>query len=80
MDNLVSRWSTNAATVPENYVFPEKERPGEINFSTKSVPVIDLAMDDRKSVVQQIMDAGQEYGGFQVICFSYKTCLTAHLR
>jgi len=52
--------------VPENYVFPVHERPGEIHYSTKSVPVIDLAMNDRKSLVQQIMDAGQEYGGFQV--------------
>ena len=38
--------------MPENYVFPVHERPGEIHYSTKSVPVIDLAMNDRKSLVQ----------------------------
>ncbi|KAF3436165.1 hypothetical protein FNV43_RR23257 [Rhamnella rubrinervis] len=67
MENLVSNWS-EAGTLPKSYVFPLGKRPGKVVFPVaKTIPVIDLQKHDRPSTIQQILEAAQHYGLFQVI-------------
>ncbi|KAK8717967.1 hypothetical protein V6N13_045217 [Hibiscus sabdariffa] len=71
MENLVSSWCQNKP-VPESYIFPPETRPGKlINVpGCKTIPVIDLGKaegQDRTDIAQQISNAGEEYGFFQVV-------------
>ncbi|TVU07475.1 hypothetical protein EJB05_46798, partial [Eragrostis curvula] len=54
-------------SVPESYVFPVDKRPGNSASSAAAIPVVDLAGDDQDKIVKQIIDAGKEFGFFQVI-------------
>ncbi|CAN6215893.1 unnamed protein product [Urochloa humidicola] len=54
-------------SVPEAYVLPEHKRPGSSPSSAAAIPVIDLGGDDHDRIVKQIIDAGREFGLFQVI-------------
>ncbi|KAL8089156.1 protein DOWNY MILDEW RESISTANCE 6-like [Apium graveolens] len=70
MEKLVSSWSSGHI-IPEDYIFPLEKRPGE-KFAIpvcKAIPVIDLgkASHDRKDIIQQIINASQKFGFFQVI-------------
>lgn len=69
MEKLVSSWSS-VQNLPEDYIFPVEQRPGE-EFSVpvcKAIPVIDLgeASHDRAGIIQQIINASQDFGFFQV--------------
>ncbi|KAK3026177.1 hypothetical protein RJ639_040564 [Escallonia herrerae] len=70
MLKLVSSWS-NVQSLPEDYVFPRDKRPGEVIAPLcKTIPVINLQdaiANNRNDMVQQIVNASQEYGFFQVI-------------
>lgn len=62
-------------TVPTDYSFPQEDRPGKLPIPVcKTIPVVDLQKATRSSekisIVQQIIEAGQEYGFFQVHFFS----------
>ncbi|KAL9242998.1 hypothetical protein vseg_016940 [Gypsophila vaccaria] len=78
MEKFVSSWS-DGETLPENYIFPPSKRPGKVVVMTsKNVPVIDISKSeglDRSAVVQQIMQASQEYGFFQVINHGVQSAL-----
>lgn len=69
MNNFVYSWS-DGKTLPESYVFPPEKRPGEhLVHVSKNIPVIDLGKAvglHRKEAIQQIIDASQEFGFFQV--------------
>lgn len=72
MEKLVSSWSS-AQIIPEDYIFPVEQRPGQ-EFSIavcEAIPVIDLgkASHDRIDTIQQIINASQKFGIFQV--YSY---------
>ncbi|XP_062220757.1 2'-deoxymugineic-acid 2'-dioxygenase-like [Phragmites australis] len=54
-------------SVPESYVFPEQKRPGSSPCSAAAIPVVDLGGDDHGKIVEQIIDAGREFGFFQVV-------------
>ncbi|CAL4967689.1 unnamed protein product [Urochloa decumbens] len=54
-------------SVPEAYVFPADKRPGSSPSCAGAIPVVDLGGDDPDRIVKQIMDAGREFGFFQVI-------------
>ncbi|KAK2989503.1 hypothetical protein RJ640_019602 [Escallonia rubra] len=70
MLELVSSWS-NVHSLPEDYVFPTDKRPGEVIApACKTIPVINLQDaigNNRNDMIQQILNASQEYGFFQVI-------------
>ncbi|KAL2556914.1 2-oxoglutarate (2OG) and Fe(II)-dependent oxygenase superfamily protein [Forsythia ovata] len=70
MEILMSNW-TDVQSLPKSYVFPPDRRPGENVFPVcKNVPVIDLEKAeglDRVETIQQILNASQEFGFFQVI-------------
>ena len=53
-------------SVPESYVLPADKRPGSLPSSAAAIPVVDLGGDDPDRIVKQIMDAGREFGFFQV--------------
>lgn len=43
MEKLVSSWSINVQSLPENYVLPPGQRPGKLIVPPcKSLPVVDL--------------------------------------
>ncbi|KAH7862519.1 hypothetical protein Vadar_005974 [Vaccinium darrowii] len=71
MSILVSSWSKNVQSVPENYVFPEGRRPGDITAPVcNNIPVIDLAQEgglDHDEMIHQIMRGSKDFGLFQVI-------------
>ncbi|XP_059664397.1 hyoscyamine 6-dioxygenase-like [Cornus florida] len=70
MVKLISSWCKDVQSIPKNYVQPPDLRPGELIFPVKSGPVVDLSKalgQDRAGTIQQIMQAGQEFGFFQVI-------------
>ncbi|XP_004955287.2 2'-deoxymugineic-acid 2'-dioxygenase [Setaria italica] len=62
---------SNAAahqSVPEAYVFPAHKRPGSSpSPGGAAIPVVDLGGDDPDRIGKQIIDAGREFGLFQVI-------------
>ncbi|KAM3373750.1 hyoscyamine 6-dioxygenase [Capsicum galapagoense] len=68
MENkLVSSWCKNVQTLPESYIFPPDERPGEIAVPLSgSSPIIDFNTD-HALILQQVIKAGQDFGYFQVI-------------
>ncbi|XP_021848163.2 2'-deoxymugineic-acid 2'-dioxygenase [Spinacia oleracea] len=79
MEKFVSSWS-DGKTLPESYVFPAGQRPAEHLYpkSKISVPLIDLGKENgpnRLEVVQQIMEAAQTLGAFQVINHGISTKL-----
>ncbi|XP_006352743.1 hyoscyamine 6-dioxygenase-like [Solanum tuberosum] len=66
-NNLVSSWCKNVKTLPESYIFPEDQRPGEpIVPLSGSSPIIDLTIHEHDQA-QQIIKASQDFGYFQVI-------------
>ncbi|KAJ9547996.1 hypothetical protein OSB04_020539 [Centaurea solstitialis] len=71
MENLLSSWCAGLKSLPQNYVFPEDARPGDqIVPIFKNCPVIDLEKaisGDRNDIIQQILQACQDTGFFQVI-------------
>ncbi|XP_074316656.1 protein DOWNY MILDEW RESISTANCE 6-like [Silene latifolia] len=70
MEKFVSSWA-NGEKLPESYVFPPGKRPGKVAVTTsKNVPVIDIGKAkgvDRSTIIQQIIQASQDFGFFQVI-------------
>ncbi|KAJ4726868.1 Hyoscyamine 6-dioxygenase [Melia azedarach] len=70
MEKLVSNWYKDQS-LPENYIFPPEKRPGKFSVaSCNTIPVVDLskAVDhNRFDIIQQILEAGKEFGFFQVI-------------
>ncbi|KAK9945093.1 hypothetical protein M0R45_010624 [Rubus argutus] len=73
MEKLVSSWYNVVQPLPETYIFPLDARPGKLStapsISNYSIPVIDLGSQghDRDQIIQQILEASQEFGFFQVI-------------
>ncbi|KAI3773010.1 hypothetical protein L6452_04207 [Arctium lappa] len=71
MDKLLSSWSSTVESLPENYVFPVDSRSGDATVPIcNTLPVIDLTTTlshDRQDAVQQILEACQDFGFFQVI-------------
>ncbi|KAL2236433.1 protein DMR6-LIKE OXYGENASE 1 [Sesamum indicum] len=69
MEKLISS-KHNIQHVPESYILPPEIRPGRAAIpSCKSIPVIDLHGNidsNRQDLVQRIMEAGQEFGFFQL--------------
>ncbi|KAK9704849.1 hypothetical protein RND81_07G015000 [Saponaria officinalis] len=70
MEKFLSSWS-DGEKLPESYIFPPGKRPGKVAITTsKNIPVIDIGKAeglDRSVIIQQIMQASQEFGFFQVI-------------
>ncbi|KAK4489789.1 hypothetical protein RD792_000428 [Penstemon davidsonii] len=55
-------------TLPRSYIRSEPDRPKLSEVADyHNAPVIDLGFGDRKYIVQQISDACQQYGFFQII-------------
>lgn len=77
MSALVSSWSKNVHTVPENFVCSSEERPGDLAVPLcKGIPVVDLQQvdgHDRADSIKQIMIGSQDFGMFQVRCKSLLT-------
>ncbi|KAL8528065.1 hypothetical protein ACS0TY_005764 [Phlomoides rotata] len=68
MDVLMSNWSNVVKSLPEKYIFPPHKRPGKHEFPLmNNIPVIYLSGENRARIVQQILDASQNFGFFQVI-------------
>ncbi|KAG6746544.1 hypothetical protein POTOM_048895 [Populus tomentosa] len=68
MDTKVISSGVHYTNLPASYVRPESERPRLSEVSTcEDVPVIDLGCQDRNQIVQQVGDACEHYGFFQVI-------------
>lgn len=67
----MSNWSQVNQSLPQNYIFPPGRRPGKHDFPVfKDLPVIDLGNTnghDRTDLIQQIFNASQEFGIFQVL-------------
>ncbi|KAK6155478.1 hypothetical protein DH2020_009726 [Rehmannia glutinosa] len=56
------------STLPPSYVRPVPDRPKLLEVTDyHNAPIIDLGCGDRKFIVQQIAQACQQYGFFQVI-------------
>ncbi|CAB4291509.1 unnamed protein product [Prunus armeniaca] len=72
MEKLVSSWY-NVQPLPDNYIFPPDARPGKLDVPLcNNIPVIDMGgagaeAHDRTSIIQQILNASEEFGFFQVI-------------
>ena len=66
---LLSSWSSNLKSLPENYIVPVEKRPGMPVPISKDIPVIDLGEEDRANRIQKIIKASQEFGLFQVFSF-----------
>lgn len=66
---LVSSWFHLSSSVPSSYVQPPENRPcnGKVVASGKTIPVVDLGLNDRAQTLQHIFKASEEYGFFQVI-------------
>ncbi|CAI9107662.1 OLC1v1007071C1 [Oldenlandia corymbosa var. corymbosa] len=73
-EEQVLRWF-NVESVPADYRFSMENRPGQLPIPIcETIPVIDLqkaadssSTSDKLSIIQQIIEASQEYGLFQVI-------------
>ncbi|KAH9626899.1 hypothetical protein KSS87_002299 [Heliosperma pusillum] len=72
IEKHVSTWA-DGKTLPASYVFPPGKRPGNNVVPTvPNIPVIDLSKSqssDRKDIVQQIIEAAEHFGFFQVHFF-----------
>ncbi|XP_015878703.1 protein DOWNY MILDEW RESISTANCE 6 [Ziziphus jujuba] len=67
MDIKVLSSGVRHSNLPESYVRPESERPRLSEVSDcENLPIIDLSLQDRQLVAQQIGDACKNYGFFQV--------------
>ncbi|KAM3683337.1 hypothetical protein ACB098_12G139400, partial [Castanea mollissima] len=67
MEHLVSGWC-NDRSLPESYILPPEKRPGKLTVPlANNIPVIDLGGHDQTDLIQQIFEASQEFGFFQVI-------------
>jgi len=67
MEHLVSSWY-NDRSLPESYILPPEKRPGKLTVPlANNIPVIDLGGHDQTDIIQQIFEASQEFGFFQVI-------------
>ncbi|KAK9993376.1 hypothetical protein SO802_023079 [Lithocarpus litseifolius] len=67
MEHLVSSWC-NDRSLPESYILPPEKRPGKLTVPlANNIPVIDLGGHDQTDLIQQILEASQEFGFFQVI-------------
>lgn len=66
-DLLVSSWCKDRA-VPETYIFPPEQRPGKLIDVPvgNNIPVVDLGVHDQTQIIQQIFEACQDFGFFQV--------------
>lgn len=58
--------------VPQNYVMPMEKRPGNVIPAWEAIPVVDLKGgnpngEELATVVEQIIDAGKEFGFLQVL-------------
>nr|XP_043632029.1 hyoscyamine 6-dioxygenase-like [Erigeron canadensis] len=68
MNKLLSSRSSSIRSMPENYIFPVDSRPGEETIPfCDALPVINLLSCDRDNAVQQVLEACQEFGIFQLI-------------
>jgi hypothetical protein len=75
MDTKVISSGVHYTNLPASYVRPESERPRLSEVSTcEDVPVIDLGCQDRNQIVQQVGDACEHYGFFQVSPLSITSC------
>ncbi|KAF7818413.1 protein DOWNY MILDEW RESISTANCE 6-like [Senna tora] len=69
MEKLVSKWF-NLRPVPQDYIYPPEERPGNNVPIGEGIPVIDLSeaeQGDRTLTIHKILKAAQDFGFFQVI-------------
>ncbi|KAK9993377.1 hypothetical protein SO802_023080 [Lithocarpus litseifolius] len=67
MEHLVSSWC-NDRSLPESYILPPEKRPEKLTVPlANNIPVIDLGGHDQTDLIQQILEACQEFGFFQVI-------------
>ncbi|KAM4077435.1 hypothetical protein ACJW30_12G137600 [Castanea mollissima] len=67
MEHLVSSWYNNRS-LPESYILPPERRLGNLIVPlANNIPVIDLGGHDQTDIIQQILEASQEFGFFQVI-------------
>ena len=65
---LVSSWYNACSSVPSSYIQPPECRPGNlVATSGKTIPVVDLGVNDRADIVKHILKASVEYGLFQVL-------------
>ncbi|KAI3773015.1 hypothetical protein L6452_04212 [Arctium lappa] len=71
MEKMVSSWCNTVKFVPQDYVFPEDTRTEDQTVPIlKNCPMIDLekaVSGDRNDVIQQVLQASQDCGLFQVI-------------
>lgn len=72
MARLISSWSKNANSIPQDYVYPVDQRLQLDIPICKEIPVIDLSLAmgtdiDRAKVAQQILKALDDYRAFQVV-------------
>ncbi|KAI3773018.1 hypothetical protein L6452_04215 [Arctium lappa] len=71
MVKLISNWCMTVKSLPQEYVFPKDTRPGDqVVPNFENCPVIDLekaGSDDRNDIIQQVLQASQDCGLFQVI-------------
>lgn len=66
MAKLVSSWSKDIKSVPNDYILPPEQRPQlDIPFCDE-FPVIDLSLTDRVYLATQIIKALEEFTAFQV--------------
>ncbi|XP_058208432.1 hyoscyamine 6-dioxygenase-like [Rhododendron vialii] len=66
MVKLISSRCSIQSVVPESYILPPEQRPGNsVAPPCKTIPVIDL-LGDRSDVIQEIIKASHEYGFFQL--------------
>ena len=71
MEHLVSSWC-NDRSLPESYILPPEKRPGKLTVPlANNIPVIDLGGHDQTDIIQQIFEASQEFGFFQVPTTSF---------
>ena len=75
MEKLVSSWY-NVQPLPDNYILPPDARPGKLDVPLcTNIPVIDMGgaeaeAHDRASIIQQMLNASEEFGFFQVASIS----------
>lgn len=60
---------TEMGELPEQYIQPESERPGNMKIMEEScsIPIIDVSKWEDPSVVTSVCDAAQKWGFFQII-------------